>query len=155
MSTWTLEQVAQVKRLRARLVVDDEVILRQPDAAQRFAEDELAKALTNMGHPLGVEIHRGDFAVEWHQSVEAPWQMVGVMRWRPTTHTAELRGGHLDGQRYAIRNVGEPLRIPRPAVTPWLDTDLTHATAAVTEMVDTYNLVGWREDERVWVYAIA
>lgn len=73
------------------------------------------------------------------------------MRWSPQTHTVELRGGHLDGRRYVVQKVGEPLRVPRPAVSPWLDTEGSDE-AALVEMVDTYRIAGWREDEGVWVY---
>jgi hypothetical protein len=152
-TTWTLAQVAQAEGLRASVVVADEVIRRDPEHAQAFAEDEMAKRLTSMAHPFGIELHRDDFEVIWECDEATPWQVTGRMRWHPTTNAVELRGGHLDGQRWATQRVGDPFRVLRPATTPWWsDADETEATAAITEIVDTYELVGWREDERVWVY---
>lgn len=155
MTTWTLEQIAQARRLRASLVIDAEILDRYGEEVCREAEGEMAKRLTHMAHPFGIELGtaRDDYEIVWERDDATPWHVTGRMRWNPSTSTAELRGGHLDGQRYALQRIGDPFRVPRPAVTPFFDEDATHASAAMTEMADTYELVGWREDEHVWVYA--
>ena len=152
MATWTMDQVRQASRLRAHLEVDDALIARDPENVKSAAEDELAKKVTSMGHPFGLEINRADLEAAWTVDDSKPWVVTGTMRWKPPVATAELRGGHLDGQRWALRKVGEPLRVPIQTMTPWFDTDATEATAATVDMSVTYELVGWREDERVWVY---
>lgn len=149
-----MEQVYAAKRLRASLVVDKDHLARHEEAAASAASEAMAKRLVDMGHPLGIELHRDDFEVIWEDDQSTPWQATGRMRWNPTTNTAELRGGHLDGQRYAIQRIGDPLRIVRPVASPWLDISEDASQATLTELTDTYELVGWREDSRVWVYAV-
>lgn len=152
MTTWTMAQVHAASRLRASVVVDAELIARNPEPVQRKVAGKMGDRLIDMGHPLGIEIHPGDLEVVWETSDERPWEVTGRARWNPRTHEAELLGGHLDGQRYAIRNVGEPLRVPRPAVSPWFDHDAARSEATLAEIADTYELAGWREAERVWIY---
>jgi hypothetical protein len=151
MTTWTREQIGQAERLTAKVALDDSLLTRHPEVAE-YAADKMARQLTHMAHPFAIELHRDDFEVQWTRDDATPWQVMGEMRWRPTTNAVELRGGHLDGVRYAVQKVGEPLRIPRAATTPWWTENEESATAGVTGMADTYELVGWREEERVWVY---
>lgn len=153
MTTWTMGQVHAVGRLYAKLHIDPMLVDRYGAEALRSAEAEMVKALKDMAHPLGVELalEREHYVVEWERQEDAPWSAVGRMRWSPQTNTVELRGGHLDGQRYAIQNVGEPFHVPRPVVSPWLASEQS-AEAAVVEIADTYEITGWREDEGVWVY---
>lgn len=152
MTTWTMDQVRRAESLRASLVVDAELIARDPDFVRDAAVHEMAKYMAHLGHPYGLELHEGDFEAIWERSDSTPWQVTGRLRWHPRTNAVELRGGYFDGQRYAVRVVGEPLRVPRVATTPWLEADAGTAEAALTEMAETYELAGWREDERVWVY---
>lgn len=156
MTTWTMDQIYAVKRLWAELHVDVELVDRHGEAVLREAEAEMAKRLKDMAHPLGVELalERDHYRVEWERRGDVPWSAVGRMYWSPQTNTAELRGGHLDGQRYALRKIGEPFRVPRPAMTPWLNSEDGRDEAALVEIADTYELVGWREDEGVWVYEV-
>lgn len=153
MTTWTLPQVAQVERLRARLSLDMEIVEKGgPEVAQRVAAEKMAAQLIHMAHPFAVEPHPDDFEVIWTRPGDRPWDVVGEMRWHPRTNAVELKGGHCDGQRIAVRKVGEPVRIPRSAATPFWGVGESTASAALVEMSDTYELVGWREAERVWLY---
>lgn len=155
MTTWTLDQIRQARGLRASLVVDVELVDRYGETVCREAEGEMAKALAQLGHPFGIDLdttERDHYEVVWERSDATPWHVTGRMRWNPATNVAELRGGHLDGQRYAIQKIGDPLRVPRLVASPFYDESATHAAAAMVEMADTYELVGWREDEHVWVY---
>ncbi len=156
MTTWTMDQVRQVGGLRAEVTVDTELVDKYGDDVLNEATHQMAKRITDMAHPFGVELDpsfREDFEVVWDRSDATPWQAVGRLRWNPSTHTVELRGGHLDGQRFQIRTVGEEFRVPRPASTPWYDETDVVSSAAMTELADVvYGLVGWREDEHVWVY---
>jgi hypothetical protein len=151
-----MDQVHAVKRLWAELHVDVELVERHGEAALREAEGEMAKRLKDMAHPLGVELalERSHFVVTWERRDDPPWSAVGRMQWNPQTKEAELRGGHLDGRRYAIQRIGEPLRTPRLAGTPWISVDDQRDEAALVEIADTYEIAGWREDAGVWVYEI-
>jgi hypothetical protein len=156
MTTWTLEQIRQARTLRASMTVDDELLMKYGEDMDIRAKGEMAKALVRMGHPFGLDLSTSelaDYEVVWERNEATPWHVMGHMRWSPSTRTAELRGGHLDGQRYNLRNIGEPFRVPRPMPSPFYDESATHATAAMVEMADTYELVGWREFAHVWVYA--
>ena len=148
MTTWTLEQVKQVRGLRAHMTVDAELVERHGDEARNEVATEMAKHLTHMAHTFAIELHWDDLEVQWSDVQDEPWHLAADMRWCPPTKTVELHGGHLDGQRYAIQHVGEPVRVPRP-----MYTQVDHPEDVITALADTYELVGWREDERVWVYA--
>lgn len=156
MTTWTMTQVAQAKRLYAKVTLDGTLIPRpeDADAVTQGAEREMFKQLVNMAHPFAIELHPGDMETSWSRPADRPWHIDGEMRWRPSTNCVELRGGHLDGQRYAIQRIGDPLRVRRPALSPWLGSG-TKTEAVLMEIADTYELVGWREDERVWVYTLS
>lgn len=156
MTTWTLEQIRQARTLRASMTVDDELLVKYGEDVRLEAEAEMAKALMQLAHSFGIELStaaRDNYEVVWERDEATPWRMIGRMRWNPSTNVAELRGGHLDGERLALREIGEPFRVPRPMPSPFYDESATHATAAMVEMADTYYLVGWRENEHVWVYA--
>lgn len=155
MTTWTMDQIAQVRRLRAELVLDAELVDRHGEDVLNEAAHEMAKCVADMAHPFGVDVdpgYRDDFEVVWERNDVTPWEAKGRLRWNPSTRAVELRGGRRDGQRYAVREVGEPFRVPRPAMTPWLDSSTEATGAALVEMADTYELVGWREDQHIWVY---
>lgn len=150
-----MEQVRQVRGLRAEVAVDVEYVDRWGERVLEEVFEQMARRVADMARPFGVEVdasHRADFQVAWEKSPATPWQATGRLRWYPTTNTAELRGGHLDGQRFALREIGDPLRIPRPAMTPWSDSDTDATSAALVEIVDTYEMVGWHEQEHVWIY---
>lgn len=142
MTTWTMEQVRHARGLRARAEVDAVDVERYGDDIRSAAASKMARSLIHMAHSFAIELCVDDFDVTWSDIDGEPWRVAADMRWRPSMRPVELRGGHLDGQRYNIKHIGEPLRVPRPAHPG----DLTPAFA------DTYELVGWREDERVWVY---
>lgn len=153
---WTMEQVQQVRGLRAEVAVDVELVERYGERVLDEVAGQMAKRITDMAHPFGVEIdstRRDDFEVVWEKRDVAPWTATGRLRWNPSTHTAELRGGHLDGQRYELREIGEPFRVARPAITPWFDAEADDTSAALVEIADVYEVVGWHEQDHVWVYA--
>lgn len=156
MTTWTMEQVHQVERLYAEMVLDGKFfhqdgINRKVDI-EEFSNKEMGKQLVEMGHPLGVEMNPQDFEVVWYRDEAKPWAVIGKMRWQPKTNIAELRGGHLDGTRYALRKIGDPFKAHRPEALPWKDKSEVATSSEFTVVTDIYELVGWREDERVWVY---
>jgi hypothetical protein len=154
MTTWTMTQVTQAKGLFAKVALGVAPLTRtkNADAVTQETGREMFKQLVNMAHPFAIELHPGDMEVRWSRPADRPWHIDGEMRWRPSTNCVELRGGHLDGQRYAVQRVGDPLKVMRPAPPVWQREDI-NPTDTITTMTDTYELVGWREDERVWVYA--
>lgn len=150
MSTWTLDQIRQASRLRAEMVLDAEL-----DGAQPEAAEEMAKKLIDMAHPLGIELglHPDNYEVVWEVDESKPWEIRGRMRWHPSTHEVELRGGHLDGQRYTLERIGEPFRVPRSTPPVWAEREPL-GPAEQTSLSDVYELAGWSEDARVWIYAV-
>lgn len=154
MVTWDRGQIHQVSRLRVELQIDN-AYFRTPEegqAAIEFANIEMAKQLIEMGRPIAVEINPADTDTVWYRDDSKPWVVQGKMRWAPKTNIAELRGGHLDGIRYAIRQIGDPFKVQRPEIKPWKDKSDLESASEINVTTDIYELVGWREEERVWVY---
>lgn len=153
MTTWTLDQVRQAEGLRATLHLDAMLVERANLDVKAAAAEKMARRLTDMAHPFGIELHPADFEVQWETPEDEPWHVVGRMRWHPDVCEVELRGGHLDGTRMAVQNVGQPLQFARPRRP--VEFFETAANEPIGLDVDIYTLGGWREDERVWVYATA
>lgn len=151
-NVWTLDQIEQVRGLYARAHLDSELEDRSGGAASRVARDKMTRKLIDMAHPFAVEPHPEDFAVIAERSDAHPRNVVLTCAWRPTTNAAILRGGPRDGERWAMQRVGDPFVVEWITGTPWLDADATHAEAAITTRTITYELAGWHETERCWVY---
>lgn len=148
-----MEQVGQVRGLYARMHLDVELEERSGGKASRAARDEMTRKLIDMAHLFAVEPHPEDFAIVAERSDETPWTVALSCAWQPTTNAAILRGGPRDGERWAMQRVGDPFVVEWMTSTPWLDADdATHAEAAITTGRITYELAGWHETERVWIY---
>lgn len=151
MTTWTMDQVAQAEGLYMRIVVDTD---RHPDDLEpmrQAAASRMAKGLIQAAHPFAIELHPADLVVKWEPNESMPWGEVGEMRWRPSTTEVEMRGGQADGQRLQIRRVGDPINVAVNTSAAWMRED---ATAPVLTKHLTYELAGWNESERVWVYEL-
>ena len=149
---WAMEQVRQVQGLRARCLVDLQDNEQSQGVAAEVAGGKMVRKLIDMAHPFAVEPHPDDFDFLAERPVETPWALTLSCRWAPRTNAAVLLGGPRDGERWAMQRVGEPFRVEVLATTPWFDTDDTHAEAAVTSRTVTYELAGWHETERCWIY---
>lgn len=154
MSIWTMEQVRQVQRLRADAIIDDELVHRHGDAALDTVRDKMVKTLVDMAHPFAVEPHHADFVLSRDELPDRPWQIRVRLQWAPTTNTVTLRGGARDGQRVTVRKVGDPLHVEILQETPWVNHDATHTEIAFDTNRVTYQLAGWHETERCWVYEV-
>lgn len=152
MTTWTMEQVRQVKGLRAAVHLDLELVDRSGGQAPIHAADKMVRKLIDMAHPFAVEPHPEDFDFIVERPAETPWAAILRCHWAPRTNAAILQGGPRDGERWAMQRIGDPFTVEWLTETPWLDTDATHAEAAIIPGRITYELTGWHEGERAWVY---
>lgn len=153
MTTWTMEQVYSVGQIRAKCHLDRELEDRTGGEASSVARDKMAKRIIAMGRPLGVEIHAGDLEFVAETSAEVPWSVTVAARWNPSTNGVELRGGPRDGERWAVQKVGDPFFVEAIQSTPWLgDEEASEVALGVRRF--TYELAGWNESERLWVYEL-
>lgn len=154
MSTWTLEQISNVRGLWAETTVD-EARTTQADALWDAVRSELFKTLRHMAHPFAVELDGGD--LEFHKSdvADRPWMFTVKARWNPSTHEVELRGGPADGRILAVARVGESLKVPVLTAPVYLmDADLYDPTGDLTPSnAIRYDYAGWNESGRRWVYS--
>lgn len=154
MTAWTMNQVRQARGLRAVARVDAATLDRYGDDARESAVSKMARKLREDAHAFAIELDDRDFEVQWFKIEGQPWDMEVRVQWSPATTEVELQGGPVDGMRVTIPHVGDALRVPRfDDPVAMLDADAHCPTAVIPDLADTYELVGWREDERVWVYA--
>ena len=150
MSTWTLEQIAQARGLRAEAQVDPVVIERGRVDVLRETKAKLARRLREFAHPFVIEINEADLRFSETPGDEA-WEPITIRCWwQPPTDEVELVGGQCDGMRLSVQRVGDPIEVARPLRE--VEFFETAANEPITLDRDTYVLTGWREEERVWVY---
>lgn len=149
MTTWTLEQIRQAEGLRFKVAIDTDHA--HVDEMKRAAASKMARGLVSEAHAFAIELHEADLSLQWTTDDDQPWREWGVMRWHPNVREVELCGGPEDGQRLEIQRVGEPLRVA--VMAPWNPYEVTSEPDVLLPSSITYKLTGWREDERVWVYA--
>lgn len=152
MTVWTMDQVRQVRGLGATVLLDAGMESQSQGQASEVAADKMARKLIDMAHPFAVEIHRDDLSIERESPASTPWTVRLTCRWQPTTNAAILMGGPRDGEKWAIQKVGDPLRVEVLGSTGWLDNSATSAESALSIYAMTYELTGWHEAERCWVY---
>lgn len=150
MTTWTIEQVRNVKGLRVTAALSQEQLARGYIDVQLATNERMAKQLIEAARTFGVEVNPADTEVRWSRDDEEPWVERGTLRWGPATREVELRGGHHDGLRLQVDTVGTVILMATPREVDW---EATEPTEVLAPHVDQYHLDGWREDERVWVYS--
>jgi hypothetical protein len=153
--TWTLDQIRQVRSLYANARVDIEALERDAEAVMNATRHKLAKMLQHEARPFAVELHAGDLEFDECREDSAPFTITIRSRWNPTTNEIVLSGGRNDGQAMAIQKVGDPIRIPvLNALDAFMSED-THPATEISMNHDTYELAGWAEHDRRWVYELA
>ena len=153
-ATWTLRQIDQARRLYAEAQVADEMVHRHgEDVVLEATRGELFKALRGLAHPFAIELDAGDLELLALRDPTTPWHVTVKARWNPSTNACELRGGPRDGEVIAHQRPGEPLFLPRIAPLPHLvNDDATSAASGRADLADRYELAGWSETHRRWVY---
>jgi hypothetical protein len=150
-ATWTMDQVAQVRGLRVTGSLSREVIHTSEGQAVDVLGQMLAAKFVTMAHPFGVEVHPGDLVYVVSDDPAEFWTVRLKTQWNPSTHDAELRGGPQDGMVMVFQRIGPRMNFP-VLDTAWSVDDAQSATATMTSRVVSYDLTGWNESERRWVY---
>lgn len=148
-AVWSLEQVRQVQRLFVRLEVDRHYGRDVLDSVG----SRLAHALTIDARPLAVELDARDFHME--QTDESDFTVTYTMGWRPSVKTVELAGGLKDGEVIEWEGAPSPFRVPSiiqmdPFDPRW--TEAVDPTAPLEPQSVAYELAGWSEHNRRWIY---
>lgn len=149
MTIWTMEQVQQVRGLRIAMYVSDEALQRDHGDLVATARRQMARQLVAMARPFAVEVDPDDITL---LSETGRMDLRLSCRWEPSTNAAILVGGPRDGERWAIQKVGEPLVMESLQSLPWLDQNATDGESIVHVDRVRYELAGWHEVERCWVY---
>ena len=72
-------------------------------------------------------------------------------RWRPSTKEIIMWGGPADGQMLTVENPYQIIRIP---VMPNISLAQMPATPEVLPEALNYEMAGWNEDKRHWVFRL-
>lgn len=151
MSTWTRQQINDVSRLYVSGWIDDYYFHAGADVVSLFRE-QLARKLMAEAHVFAVEVHMADVA--FRNTVDDDKHATRIdAYWSPTVCTVELRGGANDGEVWEVQNPHEPIRVAVQPVIEWASMTADPQHVAMAHEVLTYEQVGWREDERRWVFA--
>lgn len=144
MATWTLQQIDQVEGMYVRFVLDriGELEKATQKASRKFIVD---------AHPLGVMVDSRDLVYDVGPGPNGTQLVTG--RWRPMTAHVELLGGSRDGEvlAYAYAAIGRRLELPIADDLPWFAAE-RDARVRVLAPTEFYDLVGWREGSRRWLY---
>ena len=149
MTVWNNATVAELRRLYVTGAIDHEFVFTTPKAMDKFRL-LLAKRLVNEAHVLVIEANILD--VQFKDTEVEPFATTVHAYWSPATHEVEFRGGQEAGTCMMVKHLDRPLRIPLrrspvflPEANPMVLTD--HAL--------TYQMAGWSETNRRWVYDLA
>lgn len=148
-NTWDLDTIGKVRCLYSEGWVDQFLAQRAQVDVVALTRETLADILVREAHALAVEIHPGDLEFRDAPSDSVPFTIHVQARWAPKTNEIELRGGHVDGTVMAWQWIGEPIRIPRPSSPIHMPADALYPATSVL----TFEMVGWSESSRRWVYA--
>ena len=146
MTVWNNATVTELRRLYVTGAIDHEFVFTIPKAMDEFRL-LLAERLVNEAHVLVIEAHVGDvqfkdIEVERFATTVRAW-------WAPATHEVELRGGQEDGTCVMVEHLDRPVHVPlrcSPVFLPEANP------MVLTDHVITYQMAGWSETDRRWVY---
>jgi hypothetical protein len=146
---WDLATITRVKGSWTALDVHGEVL--SVDGVREAARYRLARAFIHEAHALGVDVDVDDVVYnEAPREMERGGEVTIRACWRPRTNEIEFVGGGVDGRIMAIRRPGEPYLVPRrPSLGSFTDPA---ELVTPTLIVDRYELAGWHETERRWIY---
>ena len=148
MTVWDNATVAELRRLYVTGAIDHEVVFTTPKSMDEF-QLILAKRLVNEAHVLVIEADIHD--VQFVDTEVGPFATTVLAHWAPKTHEVEFRGGQEDGIVMMVKDLDHPLRVSLrrspvflPEANPMVLTD--HAI--------TYQMAGWSETNRRWVFDV-
>jgi hypothetical protein len=149
-SIWTLDQVRQVQRLYVDLWVSDELVATSEHVLPT-ARKQAIRGLIHAAHPLAVEIDPLDVA--FTEEPDARRFAVRIRGyWQPSVRTVEMAGGASDGVLVDVQDVERPILVPVPTAHPLLDE--TFPSSPRLDALQ-YQLSGWSETDRVWIFSPA
>ena len=148
-ATWDMDTVGKVRNL----MCDAAVSMEMPSGAHEAARLKAAEILKREAQTFAVDLCLGDvtFGITELPDFHAVRYRA---RWRPATREVELVGGASDGRILQVERVGDSMRAikPPPTLTWVCPTD--DALTTLEPNYETYELAGWREVERRWVYQV-
>lgn len=150
MTTWTLEQVHNVHRAAASGSVDRTAAAsrREYTAALTCLREHLVDHLIDVTRTHAVDVHRGDVATHVADTLTVT-TLTAV--WAPITKQVELVGGPEDGELWEVPDVWATLLVPIHRALSMTNRALSVGDVHVP--MSRYDVDGWREVERRWVFA--
>lgn len=172
---WDLRTIDTIESLYSRYIEHDMArnAYRNPKAVAEHLHRRLADEFMRAAQVYAVDVHPGDleahsepyyvdhrprkikgglYAVDMvgsHNGEPVPMGVLYEMRWRPKTLTALFQGGPMDGQYVDLNEVTLQHRaIDVEVIT---DVDFMGAEGVRTDKF-TYDLTGWHERGRHWVF---
>ena len=146
-TVWNNATVAELRRLYVTGEIDHEVVFTTPEAMDEFRL-LLAKRLVNEAHTLVIEAHVGD--VQFEDTEVEMFTTTVHAHWSPKTHEVEFRGGQEDGTCMMVKHLDCPLRVPIRNLPVYALTEANPMD--LTDHILTYQMAGWSETDRRWVY---
>lgn len=150
MSVWSLEQVNAVRGMYTRAAVD---ISREPTGIREGTHREAHRAIRAMAQTWAVEPDKRDVRLVNEESQPERSQVIETWSWMPDVRTVRIMGGPRDGQEWEVRDVDQPIQIKHYV---GISRGLSGAAALPDEMVPVVDvmlsMVGWNEDDRVWIF---
>lgn len=155
MATWTRRQIGQVSGLKTSAWLDEYSIVSTGGNALEWTKNRLCRMFITEARTFAVEVHAAD--VQYRESQTDDEERQNIRRidayWQPATHEIELRGGEKDGEILAVRDVWQPVVFAVSRPVEWFSESLAPSPTSPAFDRVTYEMQGWREDERRWVFA--
>jgi hypothetical protein len=150
MSVWSREQISQARGIRARARIDQTLAVRARLDVMSATRQKMFKNMADIGHSFAIELSPTD--IQFREAEADGFTIEVVGWWEPQVNEVEFRGGPHDGQRMAIEKPGQPVRLYLPPPMPALLNEGQSEPTSLTNDIATYDVTGWHEQERVWIY---
>lgn len=165
MTIWTLEQILTARGLRASTRVDQEVLIHahNPKEIVEYATLRTINRLVEDAQTYGLDLWVADLHIETHETHDSEGSPYRPMQtttasWKPQIRAASLVGGPGDG---TLMEVNPFDNLPTPTITTRhaRHLKLLHALGSPPHPIEpveadtiTYQLTGWNNGLRHWIY---
>ena len=150
---WTRAMLYNVERLGLSMSIDPLSMDLANVDVKEGVQQLMARRMVDSAHPLGVEIHPEDVRF---REIEGDFGTMLYARWAPSTTVVEFRGGHVDGQIMTVapQLLRGPIMIPRLAERVGFKREEDGSYLSTPVLLDhlQYDLAGWHETQRHWLY---